>query len=424
MAHPQLIDHETERKAIGAAMLGALLPLSPEDFHSQRNQQIWRVILDLQLRGEVVSWETIAYALGQPNNGELLTYISGCQTTGASTLFSQTYADRIHDLAWRRRLIDRMQHVAGAVLKMEERPEIEAGVVDLMDGMRTNHDIAERINLDSVIDDFLRAKANPRDTWGLVTGIPQIDLELGGLQIGEVFLIAGLPKVGKSMLSSQIGFQLAGLRFYPGASLLDTTPGLMVHLEMSENAILRRAAAALGHVSGHRVRTGKLSEDEGDRFLDGLERVKRAPVFIADKAKSRGWTTGTVALEVRRLQRTEGIQWALIDYAGMLADGAGEASIERDILISQGLARIASLGIAVIAIETLNKTAYSEDTPTAGAVRGSIQKSYDADVISLLASAKDDKDGRDLWIRMAREADKSLKIPMRIVGHEKRFELR
>ena len=418
-----LFDLETERRVIGAALEGAILQLAPSDFHDRRNQAVWKTVQTLQAASKPVSWETVVYEMDRPGDVALQAYLAQCMTDLASTLYAEEYAERLRDLAWRRGTILGMERVAKKIFDLEPRPAVETELLDAMGGGVTRG-AAHRLDPDAVVEDFLRARAEPRDTWGLVTGIPQMDYELGGIHPGEVFLVAGLPKAGKSMLVSQMGFQLAGVRFYPLLAALGKTPGLMVHLEMTEEAIIRRAACAISHVSGHRVRTGKLSDEDAERFMDAVDVVRKAPVFIVGKGDCRGWTTGTVATEVRRLQRSEGIQWVIVDYAGMLSDGADMSSVERDILISQGLARIAAMGVAVIAVETLNKTGYAEDSPTAGAVRGSIQKTYDADVVSMLAGVKDNQEGRDLFIRMSREGAGGVKVPLRMIGTERRFELR
>ena len=128
--------------------------------------------------------------------------------------------------------------------------------------------------------------------------------------------------------------------------------------------------------------------------------------------------------DVARLIDEHGIEWVIVDYAGLLKDPA-ESEISREIKISRSLHDIAKMGVAMIVVETLNKAGLRGDRGMSG-VRGSVQKVYDADVISLLQVPSDDKypgtTARELMFTKAREADMFLKIPFILRGSQKRFE--
>ncbi|RLC88732.1 MAG: hypothetical protein DRJ03_01390, partial [Chloroflexi bacterium] len=174
---------------------------------------------------------------------------------------------------------------------------------------------------------------------------------------------------------------------------------------------------AYAHVSSHKAMTGKTTDDEQKRWLRAAEIIHDAPVWISDRDD---WTTTTLKADVARLIEEHGIEWVLIDYAGLLNDQA-ESELAREKIISQQLASIAKMDIAVIAVETLNKQGFGGNKTLAG-VRGSVQKVYDADVVAFLERQDEESMVRHLRFTKARDADMYLKIPMVLNGPEKRFD--
>ncbi len=408
---PNLNDTEAERVIVGAATMGAISPAPPEYFSNSLNRDIWRRIKELEVAGEPVDLITIA-----KHNPDWLPHLTQCAAVVPSLSNIDSYTNSLGDLAARRSFI-RASEIA-----VKEIHNVKGNTLDEVLGRhysRTSslshgdHGGARPLDVDHVLGSYLDAIASPQDVWGMRTGIPDIDIELGGLHTGESLMLAGAPGAGKSMLTTQLGFQLAGIPFWPMQKISSTPyPGAMFQMEMKEPAIIRRAACGLARVSQRKVMTGQLNDAEREKFVAALETVAEAPVYISDRTD---WDTARLTVEVAGLIRDHGIRWVLIDYATLLKDKA-ESDISRERIISQGLADMSKLGVAVIAVEQLNKD---------NRIYGSIQKQYDADVILMLTGvggSDTPKDKRRIKVEKAREADRSLMFYMRIVGPEKRFE--
>ena len=279
---------------------------------------------------------------------------------------------------------------------------------------------ADKLTLSRIVDGFLEAYAEPRDVWGMKTGIRAIDHELGGLHKGEVLLVAGDPGIGKSIFTTQLGFQMAGVEFWED-QIVGKVPGAMYHLEMSAEAVTRRAVCAKARVKYKSIRTGKVDDQERERFMEAVATIEYAPVYVSDDTE---WTTATLRADIARLMDEKGIEWVLVDYAGLLKDPA-ESEIAREIKISKALHDIAKMGVAMVVVETLNKAGLRGERGLSG-VRGSIQKTYDADVVVMLQLPSEGtyqgSMERELKFIKAREADMFLKIPLILNGGQKRFE--
>lgn len=411
-------DHNAERQVIGAAFLGEIEPLEPEDFHDQRHRRWWQVIRELAAERKPITIDAVALRL----NGDgytALPELTGI-IAGASTLSSEEYAGRVRDLARRRGVMAALEKAARAL----NAGDAVDGVVAHLHADSLEHakaiQGAGQLSPSVVVDKFLDAVENPRETWGLRSGIGAIDTELGGIHKGETFLIAGDPGVGKSIFTSQLAFQIAGVDFWQN-QIVGKSPGVMYHLEMSGEAVIRRAICAKARVNYRNVRTGQLTDDEKKRFLEAAEHINLAPVFISD---ATDWTTTMLRADIVRLMSEYGIEWALVDYAGLLKDPA-DSDLSREIAVSKALHDIAKMGVAMIVVETLNKSGMRGERNLSG-VRGSVQKTYDADVVAFLQVPPDLADSkttqRELKFTKAREADMFMRIPFNLAGAQKRFE--
>lgn len=417
-------DRAAEEAVIGSVLLNPsafheLLYLAPGDFFIRRNGTIWATVAHIMRAGDALDLLTLAHELDR--RGELAdiggqAYLTALITAVPTSLHAARYGDLVRRHAQNRRLLAVSSRVIERVHEGADPDEI---VSEAMPGMLADalpNGGAQHVDVGPLVDEFLERCQNPTEVWGLRTGFADIDRALGGLHPGEVFLLVGEPGAGKSMLAAQMGFQMAGLPFWPGHQV-GCVPGAMYQLEMTTTATLRRAACALAQLDSHKVRSGQLAQEQQDAFYYATDRLHKSPVFISDNTH---WTTTTMRSDLVRLMGDHGIRWVLIDYAGLLKDRAG-SEYERDQIVSKALHDIAKMGLAVIAVETLNKDGLKGDSGL-GAVRGTVQKAYDADVVAFLTEPdKDDPASRLLFFRKAREADKKLAIPLRMFGAQKRI---
>lgn len=396
--------------------MGTVSSVGPEVFNNSTYRDIWRRIKALELAGDDIDTLTVARdAVGQAENTWYAVLTSAVATV-PSALHITGYSKHLGDLAARRAF------VRAAELAVKEVYNVKENTLDEVLGRHysrtagiSHGDLggARPLDVDRVVDRYLSSVADPKEVWGIRTGYSPLDIELGGLHIGESMILAGMPGSGKSMWTTQMCFQMAGVRFWPTQNIGDPVPGAMFQMEMKEPAIIRRAACGLARVSQRKVMTGGLDEQDREKFLAALETVAAAPIFISDRTD---WDIPRLTVEVAGLIRDHDIKWVLVDYASLLQDQA-DTEIGRERKISQGLAAISKLGVVVIAVEQLNKSKK---------LYGSIQKAYDADLILMLTGVggKDTpKDKRRIKVEKAREADRNLQFYMRLVGPEKRFEV-
>ena len=406
---PQLRDREIEQAVVGCALMGEIGAVGPEAFTNVELRDIWRRIKHQERQGAPIDILTVSQ--DHPDWSATLTK---CISETPSSVHLEAYAHRLSNLASRRALVHAASTLVKETLSTESDLEEILGrhFSRLSEVSHGEVEGARPLNFEAAADEALDAIARPRDVWGMRSGWGPWDQELGGVHIREVVLVAGTPGAGKSMFTMQTALQLGGVPIFPGQTVGEPEPGAVFQLEMGEKAIVNRAACAVGKVNHRRLRTGRMEPEEQSRYFDALERIRQAPILFS---KSTEWTTDLLKVEVAGLIRDHGIRWVLVDYAGKLKDG-GDDEIRRERRISQGLADIAHLGVAVIVVEQLNKE---------GKIYGSVQKQYDADVIFKMTRAAGEdapKDKRRMRLEKAREADISMRFDLRLVGAEKRVE--
>jgi replicative DNA helicase len=202
---------------------------------------------------------------------------------------------------------------------------------------------------------------NPGGVWGIPTGFKDYDIMTGGLQFTELLLVSGKAGVGKSIFILQMAQQI-------GAT---GKPGALYSLEMLGKAIGVRALSSASGIPSRTLKSGAMTEDQWPTFQEAVATQETLPIYMSDNDY---WTTAGLRADLARLKRQVGIQWFIVDYSYLIADGQGVMDeTERSQAVIAALKGICkSLGLAGIVIHSLNKN---------GELRGSGQVKYDADVV-------------------------------------------
>jgi replicative DNA helicase len=153
-------------------------------------------------------------------------------------------------------------------------------------------------------------------------------------------------------------------------------------LEMSVQQLVMRLMCAEARVDAHKVRTGRLPEDEWRKLSVSVGRLYKAKVFIDD-------TPGLGILELRakarRLKAEHNIGLVIVDYLQLMQGPRSAQSREQEIsAISRSLKALAKeLNIPVIALSQLNRAveARTDKRPALADLRESGAIEQDADVV-------------------------------------------
>jgi replicative DNA helicase len=222
--------------------------------------------------------------------------------------------------------------------------------------------------------DMLYNRDNPSDITGVPTGFADLDRMTSGLQPGDLVIVAGRPSMGKTSLAINMAEHVA---------LEAGLPVGVFSMEMGASQLVMRMLGSVGKLDQHKVRTGKLADEDWRRLTDAVGRLNEAPIHIDE-------TAALNALELRararRLHRQYGkLGLIVIDYIQLMsASSQGENRATEISEISRSLKALAKeLNVPVIALSQLNRSL--EQRPNKRPVMSDLRESgaieQDADVI-------------------------------------------
>jgi len=415
---------KAERALLGALLINpqelSQIDLMPSDFYEKNNGAIYSAMIALDLQGINVDVVSVMNALQSMNKLDEVggfDYLAGLANDVPSSLNAQTYADIVKDKSNRRKIIIKSQTLAQAAF--DESKDVLEAVSETVESLVSNVNIGEGAKpishvLNQLFDEVSNAMANPKEIYGMATGMPTFDKITRGLQKKEVAILAGEPGAGKSALAVQLGVGMA-----KGASGQSPHPGVIYELEMSALATVRRVIAYESRVQAYKLRSGKLEDDDVERFTKTTEQLSTLPIFISDYSN---WTTMGIRADIAKLQVKHGVEWAIVDYLALLKDGYSEDANERSAIVSDRMHSIAKeLDIAIIAVHDLNKASITGAIQGQAGLAGSRRIMYNADMIMFLKEAKTMQDNTKsfvlTWEKFREdEPDRSLEL-RRVPGY-------
>lgn len=354
-------DPTTEQALIGSILMDPeqllALDLTPDDFFLDRHKTIYQTMLRFFSENKGIDFVTLAAELPKDCGAA---YLTGCINHVGMGFNAPTYAERISDLAFRRKLLS----ISGTIAEIAynsrdlDRDQMEGESHKALLGLNGHNRVKDGLTLDDAICEFLPELNDylegTRQTWGLPTGLPDLDSYLGGLPYGEMTLIAADPAQGKTTLGMTIAFNAAS----------KGNPGIVFSLEMTRRQMMLRFFAERADTSTSTIRRGELNPVQVSNMWESVNRVSKIPLWIYDQPKNSGALQRDIMRLDRQLQ-AEGkqLKFAVIDYSDLLTD-RGENEVVRQKNLSHNLKLIAKrTGVALIVVHTITRDAKLQDQP-------------------------------------------------------------
>lgn len=353
---------DAERSVIGAILLWPenlpRVDLSPHQFAEVRWAATWSAIRELEAAQTPIDLISVGHRLEQ--GGKLMTADLGKAAFDVLTAANlEHYVEMVRG-AWVRRQValacsaaveQAKQHDAGEDLVSSllqrvaeihtERPGGEEAIRPMV-----------RARLREILDAVdAKAKGDPYST-GVLTGIPQLDAVLGGLQRGVVTVMAGRPGMGKSAAALSVTRHAANA-------------GVGVHvfsLEDTRDAYLDRVISGASGVAATDIRTLDLDAARLGRMNWALAGAfeRELPWLVEDRT---GITADEVVRSVRRRLRDNGTQLVVVDYVQLLKPPRGTRAGEEAVTHSMNVLADAAKqdGICYLVLAQLNRDCEKRD---------------------------------------------------------------
>ena len=167
------------------------------------------------------------------------------------------------------------------------------------------------------------------------------------------------------------------------AAIKGAKPVLVFSMEMPGDSLAMRMLSSLGRIDQHRLRTGKLTDEDWPRLTSAVSILSEAKMFIDD---TPALSPAEVRTRARRLVKEQGsLGLIVIDYLQLMqVPGRSENRTLEISEISRSLKAIAKeLNVPVIALSQLNRALEqrADKRPMMSDLRESGSIEQDADLI-------------------------------------------
>ena len=375
------------------AMLGAILvnnrafervaeAVSPGHFIVAAHGTIYAAIDTLIGKGTVADPITLRryfeqeQALAEIGGAKYLDELADSATT---IINAGEYGRLIHDLWAKRQVIAAAEqalesaytadvaHPATAVIE-----EIEKALTDIAADRTENQARPLGEGIEAVIGEIEAAGKNGRPA-GVPTGFADLDKLLGGLQAGDVIVLAGRPSMGKTSLAIDIAAHAGAIGIAAG----------FFELEMSRASIQRRLISRATGIGLNFLRDGTVGAAEWEGILAAQESIKKSPIILDDTG---GLSMAGIRIRARRMIRKHKIGLLLIDHLQLIRPDdryAGHRTQEVTSITREMKELAKELDIPVVVLSQLSRQVESRDPPVPrlSDLRESGSIEQDADIV-------------------------------------------
>lgn len=359
--------------------------LRDEDFYHPAHQILYRAMVQLKDRNQPVDLTTLNSHLQVEGLLEaiggviVLAEIADYEATAANATH---YKDIVREASKKRNLISVAAEIASLGYDRRESADklldsaqgriftlgTEQGSQSLESLKSGVHDAMDHI-------DMLMHRSG--ELTGLSTGYAKLDQITGGLQPGDLFILAARPSMGKTALA---------LNLARNAAVDGGKKVAVFSLEMTTRSLVMRMLSSEAQVDFSTFRSGLISTEVHGRLMVAAASLAEAGIWIDDTGAA---TVLEIRAKSRRLRAEQGLDLVVVDYLQLAHGGGGAGSREQEISeISRGLKGLAKeLDIPVLALSQLNRGPESrkeDKRPMLADLRESGAIEQDADIIGFI----------------------------------------
>jgi replicative DNA helicase len=322
-------------------------------FFREGNRRIYRAMLTLSERGDVIDPLTLSEELQRRNElqasggKDYIGFLVDAVPTAANVEY---HARIVREKALRRRLIEVSTQIvsdafessapAGELLDAAEHKIFEVNQARGHEGFTRIKEL-----LWPTMEDIERLQRGGESITGVPSGFKDLDELTAGFQQSDLVIVAARPSMGKTAFVLNIA---------QNAALDKNVPVAFFSLEMSKSSLVQRLLTSEGRVDAQRLRKGKLHDDEFVRLGRAAGMLSHAPIWIDD-------TPGISLLEMRskarRLKADNDIGMIVVDYLQLMTGPSNQESRQQEIsYISRSLKSLArELKVPVLALSQLSR---------------------------------------------------------------------
>ncbi len=350
-------DHEAERAVLGALILDhdsfykVEDKLSSQAFDLPRHRILYEACVELAAKQQAATLITLRSYLeerGQLDQIGGVTFLSRVADAVPTAAHVEHHADILREKSLARALIRSCEEISSRGYSGRETVDellehAEREILQIAIGHAQNQFSSMRDEMQSTFDWIERVQAG--DVIGVRTGFEDFDRRTGGLQGGELMVLAGRPSMGKTALALNMARNHA----------VDQNGCVgFFSLEMTKRELVLRLLWSEAKVDSVRFANGMLSDEDWTRLTRAATTLESTRLYLDD---SMAVTVGDISARARRLHREQNLTLIVVDYIQLIQGRQAQERREQQVAdISRSLKLLAKdLDVPVIALSQLNR---------------------------------------------------------------------
>ncbi len=380
---------EAEQSVLGAVLLDSscldrvaqILP-RPDYFYQTNNSLIYSTMLEMFTVGQPVDFVTVLEKLKEAEsfdeaNGK--TYLLQLAQLVPSISNVESYANIVRDKYDIRTLITTARDI------VEEASTGAADASTLLDSAEQRiFDIRRGKNMQGLqrIDEIIvqtfdrldRLNSPDADLYkGVPSGIKELDDTITGLNRSDFILLGARPGMGKTSFALNIARH---------AAVKANKRVAFFSLEMSKEQLASRLLSTEAMVSGTKLRTGKLSDDEWIHIIEAGDILSKTQMYFDDNPSI------TVPEMKAKLRRLKDVDLVVVDYLQLMnSSGRIDNRVQEISQITRNMKIMAKeLNVPVLTLSQLARDSEKRTNhrPVLSDLRDSGSIEQDADIVLFL----------------------------------------
>lgn len=352
--------------------------LKATDFNWPENAEIYRAIISMASERKHIDYVTVADTIGIMDDGTpAIVYCGEISIKTASTANAQSYAQVVRERAIDRQLITAAQNIHEMAFGTQSTAEKVAAVQAEVLSIDSDAATPEVLDIADIMRDHVEELQRREDLGGrmdgLGTGIAKLDEAICGMKPGQLIVVAGRAKMGKTTFAM-------GLARHVG--IREQKKVLIVSLEMSRTQLMDRILAAEGRIPLGSLKDGTAAGKYGGELTAASAIAMRSGIRISDRP---GLSISRVRAMARRHKRMFGMDMLMIDHLGLLdADDVRMNALQKVSEITRQAKLMANeLQVPVILLSQLNRALEQRPNkrPIPSDLRDSGSIEQDADMV-------------------------------------------
>src|SRR5699024_7026730 len=371
------VNIEAEASVLGTVLVeGTLfneLALKQEHFVDANHRIIFQAMKDITANENFIDIVTVTTVLGDAI-GQVggTTYLLAMAESIASTANLKLHARLIFD-AYRNRMAKEKALTFAAGPSDEAVEELIANLQAYREWGRTKQEKTKDDYFIEITEEMLYPST---EQTGFTTALKDFDDMTGGLQRGELIIVAARPSVGKTAFALNLAMGHAS----------NAGSALFFSLEMGTKQLLQRMISSVGRINSQKWRNMTFSEADYQQAIHAVGVISDWDVMIYDQLRTGNEIRSSIRKKISDYPDEKHV--AMIDYLQLMTP-AGKHD-RRDLEIGEITRELklmaVELNIPIVLLSQLSRGVESrpDKRPLMSDLRDSGNIEQDADVISFL----------------------------------------